>query len=412
VSEIDLAEVATHTDLVACLDRLYIRADSPSYRDLEQRTAKRSGSELPSTGLKRVRLGRSAIGELLRGSAFPKKAFLLTFVEACGVDVAADRRWAQAWDRLSERHAKRAGQAQTELAQLRAEVARLHAEVDAEQLAAKKAQAEEANLRAQLADAAQNAEKARLEALRRLERIQQQLAHAQAEATRLRQEVKELTEKLGAQEQEAAQPSHPAPAAANPPGYRHVFGSPKSRGDRAADHAPPRHITTTLQGAWEMYEAPSPQEADSYPAAPAYGYRAAERQDPPRYPAPQMTPATAGTPSLSRPEAPAPQEADSYPADQDYAYPAEEQQDVREHPAPQMAAPTAGTPSPREMTGYSGPRAPQMADSYPADQDYAYPAEEQQHPRDWHDLPVLVDDPPIVVDAQADVNMPIVDTRS
>ena len=94
MSDLDVAVVTTHTDLVACLEQLWIRADSPSYRDLEQRTSKLSGSKLPGTGLKRVRLGRSAIGGMLRGSAFPKKAFLLTFVEACGVDAAADRRWA------------------------------------------------------------------------------------------------------------------------------------------------------------------------------------------------------------------------------------------------------------------------------------------------------------------------------
>jgi hypothetical protein len=205
VSEIDLAEVATHADLIVCLDRLYIRADSPSYRNLQQQTAKRSGSQFPGTRLERVRLGRSAIGELLGGSTFPRKAFLLTFVEACGVDVAADRRWEQAWDRLSERYAKRAGQAQTELAELREEVARLHAEAAAWQLAAKKAQAEEADLRTQLAAAAQNAEKARLEALHQLERTQQQLAHAQAEAIRLREEVKELAEELEVQAREADQ---------------------------------------------------------------------------------------------------------------------------------------------------------------------------------------------------------------
>lgn len=222
MSDIDLAVVATHAELVACLDQLYIRADSPSYRDLEQRTARLSG-ELPGTGLKRVRLGRSATGELLRGSAFPKKAFLLTFVEACGVDVAADRRWVEAWDRLSEQYVKRAGQAQTELAQLRAEVARLHAEVAAERRAAKEAQAEEASLRAQLAAITQNAEKARLEALDQLERTQRQRSDAQNEVARLREEVRELTEELesGTPPQptdpaDSESPAAPVPAAAAP----------------------------------------------------------------------------------------------------------------------------------------------------------------------------------------------------
>jgi len=233
-------------------------------------------------------------------------------VEACGVDVAADPHWAQAWDRLSERYAKRAGQAQTELAQLRGEVVRLHAEVAAEQLVAKKAQAEEANLRAQLADAAQNAEQARLEALHQLERTQQQLARAQAAATRLREEVKELADKLGIQEREAAQPFYSAPAAANPPDYRRVPGYPRSRAAEQPDAPAGRALRSGYEApapqAADSYpvpddqeapapmavpddqEAPAPQAADSYPAAPVYGYRTAERQDLPDWHDPQDLP--------------------------------------------------------------------------------------------------------------------------
>ena len=126
VSDLDLAAVANHEDLVACLERLYIRADSPSYRDLEQQTVRRSGSQLAATGLMRVRLGRSAIGEMLRGSTFPKKAFMLTFVEACGVDLEVDHRWGQTWDRLATQYLNRG--AETEVKQLRRQLAEARAQ--------------------------------------------------------------------------------------------------------------------------------------------------------------------------------------------------------------------------------------------------------------------------------------------
>lgn len=250
MNEIDLAEVATHGDLLTCLDRLYIRADSPSYRVLEQRSA-RLGGELPGTKLERVRLGRSAIGELLSGSTFPKKAFLLTFVEACGVDVTADRQWEQAWDRLSDRYAKRAGQARTKVAQLREEVA---------------------GLQAQLAAAAQDAEKARLEASHRLERAQQQLSDAQDEVARLREEVRELTEELTAQKREAARPRDLALAAADSPDHRAVPGYSRAGGSGygappwVADPADRESPAATVPDPSAPYGTPDP-------SAPEYGSR-------------------------------------------------------------------------------------------------------------------------------------------
>jgi anti-sigma B factor antagonist len=190
VSDLDIAVVTTHPDLVVCLERLWIQADSPSYRVLEQQSTRRRG-EIPGTKLERVRLGRSAIGEMLTGSAFPKKAFLLTFVEACGVDVADDRRWADAWDRLSERYAKRAGRAETELARMRAEVNKLHAEVAVGQLIAERAHAEGAELRAWLAAATRETETAR----HLLGQTQQQLSEAKGEITRLRNRAERLAER-------------------------------------------------------------------------------------------------------------------------------------------------------------------------------------------------------------------------
>jgi anti-sigma B factor antagonist len=73
VSDLDVAVVTTHPELVACLERLWIQADSPSYRVLEKGSNSRGG-KLPGTGLERVRLGRSAIGEMLNGPEGPVPA--------------------------------------------------------------------------------------------------------------------------------------------------------------------------------------------------------------------------------------------------------------------------------------------------------------------------------------------------
>jgi hypothetical protein len=97
-SDPDQAE--SREELAECLRRLYVVAGKPSYRTLEQRTA-HAGGQVPGTRLQRVRLGRSTITDILAARKFPGKAFMLTFVEACGIDPESDRRWAQAWDRLA-----------------------------------------------------------------------------------------------------------------------------------------------------------------------------------------------------------------------------------------------------------------------------------------------------------------------
>jgi single stranded DNA-binding protein len=88
-------------ELAARLRQLHVRADRPPLRELEDRT-KHANGLLPGTKLKRVRLGRSTVSDVLAGRKFPKKAFLLTLVEALGVDLEADHGWAEAWDWLAE----------------------------------------------------------------------------------------------------------------------------------------------------------------------------------------------------------------------------------------------------------------------------------------------------------------------
>lgn len=101
MNDLDPSQAASADDLARCLRQLHTRADSPSYRTLEDRTKHQNGF-LPGTKIERVPLRRTKLGEVLQGKLFPRKAFLLTLVEACGIDLETDRRWEQAWDRLAE----------------------------------------------------------------------------------------------------------------------------------------------------------------------------------------------------------------------------------------------------------------------------------------------------------------------
>ena len=101
MNDIDPSDAADVAELVRCLQQLHIRADKPSYRTLEDGTRHANGT-LPGTSISRIPLRRSTLSDVLQGNAFPRKAFLLTFVEACGVNLETDRRWEQAWDRLAE----------------------------------------------------------------------------------------------------------------------------------------------------------------------------------------------------------------------------------------------------------------------------------------------------------------------
>jgi hypothetical protein len=103
MADFDPARAASLEDLAACLNHIYLLADRPAYRALEHDSA-RAGGLLPGTRLQRARLARSTISDVLLGRKFPGKAFLLTFVDACGIDLAADTRWAQAWDRLAPQY--------------------------------------------------------------------------------------------------------------------------------------------------------------------------------------------------------------------------------------------------------------------------------------------------------------------
>jgi len=61
------------------------------------------GRRRPFARLEQVTLGRTILSDVLLGRKFPSKAFLLTFVAKCGIDLETDRRWEQAWDRLVDK---------------------------------------------------------------------------------------------------------------------------------------------------------------------------------------------------------------------------------------------------------------------------------------------------------------------
>jgi hypothetical protein len=127
MDDLDPAQADSLDELAECLRQLRLRADTPSFRLLEERT-KHANEFLPGTRIERVALRRSTLSEVLQGQTFPKKAFLLTFVEACGVDLKADRRWEQAWDRLAtqaqyQEREMAMGNSQRELDELRRQLA-------------------------------------------------------------------------------------------------------------------------------------------------------------------------------------------------------------------------------------------------------------------------------------------------
>jgi carbohydrate kinase (thermoresistant glucokinase family) len=119
MDDLDPGKADSVGDLAACLRHLRRCAGEPSYRALEQKTIHASGF-LPGTRLERVRLARSTLSDVLNGRKFPRKAFVLTLVEALNVDLVADHRWGHAWDQLAVRD-QQAGPAAEEVERLRLE---------------------------------------------------------------------------------------------------------------------------------------------------------------------------------------------------------------------------------------------------------------------------------------------------
>ncbi|MFE6889967.1 FxSxx-COOH system tetratricopeptide repeat protein [Streptomyces sp. NPDC057694] len=89
---VDPSSARSKEDLARFLSMLRVRADSPSYRELEKSASGLGiGQALP----------RTTLGEVLRGRRFPSKAFLLTFVRLCGVPPGEIHVWENTWNRLA-----------------------------------------------------------------------------------------------------------------------------------------------------------------------------------------------------------------------------------------------------------------------------------------------------------------------
>lgn len=87
--DLDLASVSTHDELFALLRTVHLRADKPSLRVLEARTRHSDGP-----------LSKTVVSEMLKGARFPRKAVMLAFLRACGVQEDHLRPWQRAWERI------------------------------------------------------------------------------------------------------------------------------------------------------------------------------------------------------------------------------------------------------------------------------------------------------------------------
>jgi len=102
---LDPSQATTPEELAECLRHLHVLADKPSLRTLESHTI-HAKELLPGTNLERVPLRKSTLSDVLAGRIFPRKAFLLTFVEACGINPGTNswKLWEQAWEQLAPRY--------------------------------------------------------------------------------------------------------------------------------------------------------------------------------------------------------------------------------------------------------------------------------------------------------------------
>ena len=88
--DLDLDAVSTRDDLASVLRTVHVRADEPSLRTLEART-RHSATVLSKT----------TVAEMLKAVRFPRKAVMVAFLRACGVQDGALESWQRAWERVA-----------------------------------------------------------------------------------------------------------------------------------------------------------------------------------------------------------------------------------------------------------------------------------------------------------------------
>jgi hypothetical protein len=103
--DLDLGAASTRDDLAALLQTVHIRADKPSLRTLEART--RHGA---------TPLSKTAVAEMLKGVRVPRKAVMVAFLRACGVQDDGMESWLRTWERVASGEG---GPARPEVAQSR-----------------------------------------------------------------------------------------------------------------------------------------------------------------------------------------------------------------------------------------------------------------------------------------------------
>jgi transcriptional regulator with XRE-family HTH domain len=92
--DLDIASVNSWEELSALLRTVHLRADKPSLRTLEARSRH---SATP--------LSKTVVSEMLRGTRFPRKTVMLTFLQACGIQDERVEPWLRAWERIADRMA-------------------------------------------------------------------------------------------------------------------------------------------------------------------------------------------------------------------------------------------------------------------------------------------------------------------
>jgi hypothetical protein len=87
---LDLASITTRSELAEFLRIVHLRADKPSFRSLEARTR-----HAPTP------LSKTVVSEMLRGVRFPRKAVMVSFLQACGLPDDHVALWSHAWERIA-----------------------------------------------------------------------------------------------------------------------------------------------------------------------------------------------------------------------------------------------------------------------------------------------------------------------
>src|SRR5690348_9607957 len=88
--DLDISSARTRSQLAALLRTIHLRADRPSLRTLEARTRYES-----------TPLTKTVISEMLKGTRFPRKAVMISFLRACGVPEDRMAPWHRAWERVA-----------------------------------------------------------------------------------------------------------------------------------------------------------------------------------------------------------------------------------------------------------------------------------------------------------------------